>query len=44
MHHATRTELLAVVATVLAIWLAVSTMDYTYAVERERDALKSQVS
>ena len=39
----TRTELLACIATVLAIYLAVSTMDYQYAVERERDDLAAQV-
>jgi len=39
----TRTALLACIATVLAIYLAVSTADYTYAVERERDDLAAQV-
>jgi len=38
-----RTELLALIATLLAIWLAISTMDYTYAIERERDDLAAQV-
>jgi len=40
---AARTEILALTATLLAIWLAVSTADYTYAVERERDDLAAQV-
>ena len=31
----TRTELLAIIATVLAILLAVGTMDYRYEIERE---------
>jgi len=39
----TRTELLAIIATVLAILLAVGTMDYRYEIERENESLKSQV-
>ena len=38
-----RTEILVCIATLLAIYLAVSTMDYQYAVERERDDLAGQV-
>ncbi|HEY4723704.1 MAG TPA: hypothetical protein VII92_17750 [Anaerolineae bacterium] len=38
-----RTEILACIATLLAIWLAVGTMDYQYAIERERDDLAAQV-
>ena len=38
-----RTELLAVIATMLALWLAVGTADYRYAIERERDDLAAQV-
>ena len=39
-----RTDLLALIATLLAIWLALGTMDYQYAVERERDDLAAQVT
>ena len=39
----TRTNLLAIIATVLAIWLVVGTMDYRYEIERENESLKSQV-
>ena len=39
----TRTEFLAIIATLLAIWLAVGTMDYRYEIERENESLKSQV-
>ena len=39
----TNADLLALIATLLAIWLAVGTMDYQYAIERERDDLAAQV-
>jgi len=39
-----RTAILACIATLLAIYLAVSTMDYRYEIERERDDLAAQVS
>ena len=39
----TRIDLLAIIATLLAIWLAVGTMDYRYEIERENESLKSRV-
>jgi len=39
----TNADLLAIIATLLAIWLAVGTMDYRYEIERENESLKSQV-
>ena len=39
----TRIDLLAIIATLLAIWLAVGTMDYRHEIERENESLKSQV-
>ena len=35
--------ILAVIATLLAVYLTVSTVDYRYEIERENESLKSQV-
>ena len=43
MNSVHRTEPLAIIATLLAIWLAVSTADYRYEIERENELLKTQV-
>ncbi len=43
MKYTTRVEILAGIVTVLAILLAVGTMDHRYAIERENGNLKSQV-
>jgi len=43
MNYTTRVEALAITVTVLAVLLAVGTMDHRYAIERENASLKSQV-
>ncbi len=43
MNYTTRTEILAITTTVLAVLLSVGTMDHRYAIERENGNLKSQV-